>query len=181
MGTKMLQRRGTAAEWSSVNPILSEGELGFELDTGILKIGDGVTHWNDLANFNGLDGDVGPAGPQGDPGPSGTAGGDSSWTAATLTSPWSAAGYQPNRFRKDGLGFVHIEGSVIGATATTSIVFTLPVGYRCDQTLLFPAIRIVDLEPVVFQIQPETGVCSIIMPNTTSTSTAFSCSFLANE
>ena len=44
MGTKMLQRRGTAADWASINPVLGEGELGFELDTGILKIGDGVTH-----------------------------------------------------------------------------------------------------------------------------------------
>jgi hypothetical protein len=41
-------RRGTAAEWSSVNPVLSAGEPGFETDTSKMKIGDGSTEWNSL-------------------------------------------------------------------------------------------------------------------------------------
>lgn len=41
-------RRGKAAEWSSVNPILAVGEPGFEIDTFKLKIGDGSTAYNDL-------------------------------------------------------------------------------------------------------------------------------------
>lgn len=41
-------RRGTAAKWAEVNPILAEGEIGLELDTGKEKVGDGVTRWNDL-------------------------------------------------------------------------------------------------------------------------------------
>lgn len=41
-------RRGTAAEWAAVNPTLADGESGYERDTGIFKIGDGVTAWNDL-------------------------------------------------------------------------------------------------------------------------------------
>lgn len=45
MATRMLQRRGTSLEWSTLNPILSDGELGYERDTKILKIGDGVTSW----------------------------------------------------------------------------------------------------------------------------------------
>ena len=36
-----------------VNPTLAEGEPGFELDTGKLKIGNGTTAWNDLAYFGG--------------------------------------------------------------------------------------------------------------------------------
>lgn len=36
------------AEWQSRNPILNNGEPGFEEETGKLKIGDGVTHWLDL-------------------------------------------------------------------------------------------------------------------------------------
>lgn len=42
-------RRDTAANWSSANPVLGQGELG--LDTSVLrfKIGDGVTVWNSLA------------------------------------------------------------------------------------------------------------------------------------
>jgi hypothetical protein len=41
-------RRGTAAQWTSVNPTLSAGEMGWESDTGALKIGDGSTAWNSL-------------------------------------------------------------------------------------------------------------------------------------
>ncbi len=52
-------RRDTAANWSANNPILAEGEIGYETDTYKIKIGDGVTAWNDLAygidtaKFNG--------------------------------------------------------------------------------------------------------------------------------
>jgi hypothetical protein len=42
-------KRGLAQAWTRVNPILSAGEPGFELDTGKLKIGDGSTSWNDLS------------------------------------------------------------------------------------------------------------------------------------
>lgn len=41
-------RRGTAAEWSSANPVLNDGELGFELDTNRHKIGNGVDLWSAL-------------------------------------------------------------------------------------------------------------------------------------
>ncbi len=42
----MLQRRGTAAEWTSANTVLGAGEVGFETDTGRFKIGNGSTAWN---------------------------------------------------------------------------------------------------------------------------------------
>ena len=45
-------RRDTAANWSSVNPVLSSGEIGFETDTGKLKIGNGSTSWNSLTYLN---------------------------------------------------------------------------------------------------------------------------------
>lgn len=38
-------RRGTAAEWTSANPVLRDGEAGVETDTGLLKLGDGITPW----------------------------------------------------------------------------------------------------------------------------------------
>jgi len=44
-------RRGTAAEWTSVDPILASGELGFETDTNKFKIGDGSTVWSSLVYF----------------------------------------------------------------------------------------------------------------------------------
>lgn len=47
--TRMLQRRDTAANWTSTNPILGDGEIGLEKDTRLTKMGDGVTAWNSLA------------------------------------------------------------------------------------------------------------------------------------
>ena len=41
-------RRGTAAKWTAANPTLYSGEMGFETDTGYIKIGDGATAWNAL-------------------------------------------------------------------------------------------------------------------------------------
>lgn len=41
-------KRGTKMRWMEVNPILKQGEPGFEYDTGKLKIGDGFTPWSAL-------------------------------------------------------------------------------------------------------------------------------------
>jgi len=41
-------RSDTAANWTSTNPTLAQGELGFETDTGKPKIGDGMTVWTSL-------------------------------------------------------------------------------------------------------------------------------------
>ena len=50
--TRIQMRRDTAALWTSNNPILSSGELGFETDTNKFKIGDGDSHWNSLNYFS---------------------------------------------------------------------------------------------------------------------------------
>jgi len=44
-------RRDTAANWSSNNPTLADGELGFDKTNVYLKIGDGTTAWNSLGQF----------------------------------------------------------------------------------------------------------------------------------
>lgn len=41
-------RRDISTKWTEINPILMEGEVGFETDTKLRKIGDGVTPWNNL-------------------------------------------------------------------------------------------------------------------------------------
>lgn len=46
-------KRADSLTWLSLNPILSAGEPGFELDTHRLKIGDGKTDWNHLTYING--------------------------------------------------------------------------------------------------------------------------------
>jgi len=45
-------RRGTAQEWAEKDPILDSGEPGFETDTGLYKIGDGINHWLELQYAN---------------------------------------------------------------------------------------------------------------------------------
>ena len=47
--TTIKLRRGTAAEWTTANPILAAGEMGIETDTRKFKFGDGTTPWNTLA------------------------------------------------------------------------------------------------------------------------------------
>jgi hypothetical protein len=46
-------RRDTAANWTTKNPILAQGEMGYETDTGYLKIGTGSLNWEDLDYFTG--------------------------------------------------------------------------------------------------------------------------------
>ncbi len=46
-------RRDTAANWSSANPVLAQGEFGWEIDTNVLKLGDGTTVYNSLPEFSG--------------------------------------------------------------------------------------------------------------------------------
>ena len=46
---QMQQRRDTAANWTAAGPTLLAGEIGYETDTGKIKIGDGVTAWASLA------------------------------------------------------------------------------------------------------------------------------------
>lgn len=49
MTTRLQQRRDTASNWTSNNPTLAAGEIGYETDTKKFKIGDGSTAWTSLA------------------------------------------------------------------------------------------------------------------------------------
>jgi hypothetical protein len=53
VNVEMQLRRGIAADWSTYDPILAEGEIGLETDTKLFKIGDGSTTWNSLP-YGGL-------------------------------------------------------------------------------------------------------------------------------
>jgi hypothetical protein len=52
--TSIKTRRGTAATWTSVNPVLDAGEFGYESDTTKFKIGNGSTAWNSLSYASGV-------------------------------------------------------------------------------------------------------------------------------
>jgi hypothetical protein len=51
MATRILLRRGFAADWQTANPILSYGEVGIEIDQKKFRIGDGTTAWNALSYY----------------------------------------------------------------------------------------------------------------------------------
>jgi hypothetical protein len=55
MANKIQLRRDTAAAWYDANPKLSQGEPGVEIDTGKLKIGDGIAFWRTLPYVNSTD------------------------------------------------------------------------------------------------------------------------------
>ena len=53
-------RQDSSSNWTSQNPTLASGELGFETDSGMLKVGDGSTAWTALTyvgEFTLVDGD----------------------------------------------------------------------------------------------------------------------------
>ena len=48
----LIIRNDTASNWRTRNPILAKGEMGAEIDTGLLKLGDGITNYNSLDYIN---------------------------------------------------------------------------------------------------------------------------------
>jgi hypothetical protein len=48
MTSRLQNRRDTSANWTSNNPTLAAGEIGYETNTGKFKIGDGTTAWTSL-------------------------------------------------------------------------------------------------------------------------------------
>jgi hypothetical protein len=73
MAVQIQFRNDTAANWTSVDPILAIGELGLETDTSQFKIGNGEDTWSDLP-YGGVTGPEGPTGPTGNTGATGQAG-----------------------------------------------------------------------------------------------------------
>ena len=49
-------RRDTASNWSANNPIIAEGEIGIETDTGKFKLGNGANSWSTIS-YGGI---IGP-------------------------------------------------------------------------------------------------------------------------
>lgn len=85
MADKIQLRRDTAANWTSSNPILADGEIGLERDTDKFKVGNGVDNWatrpyggvvgpQGIQGIQGIQGDTGPTGPTGPAGPTGATG-----------------------------------------------------------------------------------------------------------
>ena len=48
MATRIQVRRGSTSDWNSADPILNEGEIGYNTTLGQIKIGDGESNWSEL-------------------------------------------------------------------------------------------------------------------------------------
>jgi hypothetical protein len=126
--TKIQVRRDTAANWTSTNPVLAQGELGYVIsgtNATYFKIGDGTTAWNSLAFQN----TTGPTGATGSTGATGAG-----FTGVTSTSS-VAIGTGSKTFAVSSTGaFVlgdrvrvintatnWVEGTITALTSNTSI------------------------------------------------------------
>lgn len=52
VNVRLVHRHDTKANWAAKNPVLLQGEIGIEDDTGLFKIGDGVKAWDALGYAN---------------------------------------------------------------------------------------------------------------------------------
>ena len=80
---RIQQLRARQVEWAQQNPVLKAGELGVEIDTGYMKVGNGVDPWNARPYQAGPKGDTGPQGAKGDTGAASTVPGPKGDTGAT--------------------------------------------------------------------------------------------------
>ena len=102
MANKIQLRRDTPENWEKTNSLLSQGEMGVEIDPtnpDRVKVGDGTTYWNDLAYLAGLNGATGATGYTGSTGATGYTGatGATGFQGASgstgLTGATGATGY----------------------------------------------------------------------------------------
>ena len=105
MAVKIQFRRDTASAWTTANPILSQGEAGYEYDTGRFKVGNGLTPWNSLAYSSGVTGPTGPLGPTG--------------AASTVTGPTGPLGPTGPQGLQGPTGATGAASNVTGPTGAT--------------------------------------------------------------
>ena len=136
--TKIQFKRGTAANLTAANILLSVGEPGFETDTGKFKIGDGVLSWTALPYREsfGATGVTGATGVQGVIGISGATG------SAGVTGATGVAG-AAGVTGATGVGITGATGpiGVTGATGPAGITGAtgVAVTVEYDTTTSFPA------------------------------------------
>lgn len=144
--------RNTADRWASVNPVLRAGEPGYDLTNHILKVGDGLTPWNDLLSSEGS---PGPPGAQGLPGTPGLPGGDGprgapgengtngSNGAPGATGPAGAQGF-PGPTGPAGAGFRVLQRSF--TAAATSWVWAHNLGLTAYEVNVFESDGVTEKE-----------------------------------
>lgn len=109
--TQIQVRRGTAAQWTSANPVLASGEQGFETDTNKLKIGNGSSAWNSLSYI-------------------------ATGATGTVTSITAGTGLSGGTITSSGT--VAIDSTVVTLTGTQTLTNKTATGLVYTQTLLTP-------------------------------------------
>ena len=127
MAVQVQYRRGTSSLWTSTNPVLAQGEPGYETDTGKFKVGDGSTVWTGLAYSSGPAGPTGPAstvagptGPTGSIGLTGATGPTGSTGATGATGPTGPTGSTGNTGPTGPTGSQGSQG-IVGPTGPQGI------------------------------------------------------------
>ena len=133
MAYRIQIRRDTSSNWTSNNPILLQGEFGYELNTGYAKIGDGQTAWTALDYFGG----TGPSGPMGATGSVGATGqavyilGSTGYVFSPGASGIGFTGSGVTNITSDG-NYVTVTitsaTGATGATGSSAIVSSTPPG-----------------------------------------------------
>jgi len=111
MAFRLQLRRDTTSKWVLNNPVLLDGEIGYEQDSSKIKIGDGNTPWIYLPYWNGGIGNPGATGPAGATGATGPSGGgtasccpaDNPCTVDLLTFMGSRPKKDPNCYIGNGM------------------------------------------------------------------------------
>ena len=128
MASKIQLRRGTAAEWTAANPILSQGEFGYETDTGKFKIGNNSNSWTTLpyVSVQGVQGTTGPAGSgtQGTTGAQGATGTQGADGVQGIPGPQSTQGAQGAQ-GASGSGGIDLQAVASHIIPTTDITYDL--------------------------------------------------------
>jgi hypothetical protein len=126
--TNIQHRRDTAANWTSVNPTLASGEIGFETDTLKFKIGNGSSAWSALAyqglqGITGAQGSIGAQGTQGLQGSQGTTGSQGVTGTQGLTGLQGVTGSQGLTGTQGAIGTQGTTGlqGTTGAQGTTGL------------------------------------------------------------
>lgn len=126
--TRVRWKRGTAADWTSANPVLRLGEPGWETDTQQGKVGDGVTDWNTLDYHIGA---------------GGGGGGGGSFDAAALASVTHAATSKTTLADNDEFALVDSAASnglkkFLGSTFKTVVTGLIGPGFNGFTTKATP-------------------------------------------
>ena len=126
--TKIQVRRDTAANWTSTNPVLAQGEIGYVIsgtNATYFKIGDGTTAWESLA-FQNTTGPTGATGSTGATG-AGFSGVTSTSSVAigtgskTFAVASTGAFVLGDRVRVINTATNWVEGTITALTSNTSI------------------------------------------------------------